>query len=102
MSLRWAASVHAKFFERLDHSCILLWVLRARTHAEALFDHRLQVNPAPADHTIRLHVGAGLHNRGKLAQLGIAEPAGRAWGPTIKQPFRAPSALNRSTQWRSV
>ena len=56
---------------------------------EALFDHRLQVNPAPPNNAIRLHVRAGLYNGGKLTQLVFGESAGGTTGPAVNQPIRA-------------
>ena len=92
--LKWAASVLAKFFK--TPRSILRGLLRACAHVgkarimqdlrhpartildpESLFNHRLQVTSAPAHHAIGLHVGTGLHNRGKRTQLVIAQSAGR-------------------------
>ena len=60
----------------------------AIVNPEALLDDRLQVNPAPANHAIAVHVGTRLNNPGKLAQLVIVQSAGGAAPPAVNQSRR--------------
>jgi hypothetical protein len=54
-------------------------------HAEAILDHRLQIDPAPAHHAVRLAIGTGLHELGQFGLLRGRQLRGRAVRLAVEQ-----------------
>jgi hypothetical protein len=103
-----SATVAGKFFERLDRLRVLAHVLRpgrhvrepqlvqhARDmafvipHAKGLGDHLLQIDPSPADNTIRVRIRAGSDKTDQLLPLVGRERARRPGRLTVDQPVGA-------------
>jgi hypothetical protein len=105
---RWASSVTAKFFERLDHARVLRRVVWARADvgkadllqelpdralviidAEALANDLLQIDAPPAHHAIDGPVGTRLDDGRQGGELIGRQPGRLSRGANVLQPVGA-------------